>query len=150
MMIRISIVSTSQSTPFQTNDRFNSSSESSPDPPYNLTTQMIGPLSRSFNLSQHLTPFQRNSVVKSNPTSLKWVASIDIGTNTILLLIAKVEEGKLESLFEMETVVRLGEGVQKNGVLSQEAMERGLRALAHYLEHCRVMKTQEVFAVGTS
>jgi exopolyphosphatase / guanosine-5'-triphosphate,3'-diphosphate pyrophosphatase len=78
------------------------------------------------------------------------VASIDIGTNTILLLIAKVEEGKLESLFEMETVVRLGEGVQKNSILSQEAMERGLRALAHYLEHCRLMKTQEVFAVGTS
>jgi len=80
----------------------------------------------------------------------KRVASIDIGANTILLLIAKVEEGKLEPLFEMETVVRLGEGVQKNGILSQEAMERGSQTLAQYLEHCSQMETQEVFAVGTS
>ncbi|MGA2468175.1 MAG: hypothetical protein ABSH06_28005 [Thermodesulfobacteriota bacterium] len=49
------------------------------------------------------------------------VASIDIGTNTILLLIAEVDEGKLKPLFEMETIVGLGKGLQKDGALSQEA-----------------------------
>jgi len=78
------------------------------------------------------------------------VASIDIGTNTILLLIAKVEEGKLKPLFEMETIVRLGEGVQKNGVLSEEAMKRGFQTLAQYLEQCQTMGVQKIFAVGTS
>jgi exopolyphosphatase/guanosine-5'-triphosphate,3'-diphosphate pyrophosphatase len=78
------------------------------------------------------------------------VASIDIGTNTILLLIAEVDEGKLKPLFEMETIVRLGEGVQKNGVLSQEAMKRGLQTLAQYLEQCQTMGAQKIFAVGTS
>jgi hypothetical protein len=47
------------------------------------------------------------------------VASIDVGTNTILLLIAEIEGEKLKPLFEMETIVRLGEGVQKNGILLQ-------------------------------
>jgi exopolyphosphatase/guanosine-5'-triphosphate,3'-diphosphate pyrophosphatase len=78
------------------------------------------------------------------------VASIDIGTNTILLLIAKVEEGKLKPLFEMETIVRLGEGVQKNGVLSEEAMKRGFQTLAQYLVQCQTMGVQKIFAVGTS
>ena len=78
------------------------------------------------------------------------VASIDIGTNTILLLIAKVEEGKLKPFFEMETIVRLGEGVQKNGVLSEEAMKRGFQTLAQYLEQCQTMGVQKIFAVGTS
>jgi exopolyphosphatase/guanosine-5'-triphosphate,3'-diphosphate pyrophosphatase len=78
------------------------------------------------------------------------VASIDIGTNTILLLIARLEEGKVNPLFEMETVARLGEGVQRNGVLSQEAMDRGLETLSHYMDRCRSMGVEQVFAVGTS
>jgi len=78
------------------------------------------------------------------------VASIDIGTNTILLLIAEIEGGKLKSLFEMETIARLGEGVQKNGILSQEAMKRGLQTLTQYLEQCQTTGAQKIFAVGTS
>jgi len=88
--------------------------------------------------------------VKSNPSSFKRVASIDIGTNTILLLIAEAGQGEINPLFEMETVVRLGEGVHKNGILSKEAMERGLRTLSEYLERCQAMKVQDVFAAGTS
>jgi exopolyphosphatase/guanosine-5'-triphosphate,3'-diphosphate pyrophosphatase len=81
---------------------------------------------------------------------MKRVASIDIGTNTILLLIAEVGEGKLKPLFEKETIVRLGEGVQKNGIILKEAMNRGLQTLAQYLERCRDMEVQKIFAVGTS
>ena len=78
------------------------------------------------------------------------VASIDIGTNTILLLIAEVEGEKLKPLFEMETIVRLGEGVHKNGILLKEAMSRGLQTLTQYLERCQTMGVQRIFAVGTS
>jgi exopolyphosphatase/guanosine-5'-triphosphate,3'-diphosphate pyrophosphatase len=78
------------------------------------------------------------------------VASIDIGTNTILLLIAETGEGKLKPLLEMETIVGLGKGLQKDGDLSQEAMERGVQTLARYLERCQTMGVQKVFAVGTS
>ncbi len=50
----------------------------------------------------------------------------------------------------METVVRLGENLQRNGVISPQAMERGLRTLSQYLERCRAMEVQKTFAVGTS
>ena len=88
--------------------------------------------------------------MKSNPSSFKRVASIDIGTNTILLLIAEVDKGGIKPLFEMETVVRLGERVHENGILLKEAMRRGLQTLSQYLERCRTMEVQEIFAVGTS
>ncbi len=93
---------------------------------------------------------KRNSAVKSDPSSVRSVASIDIGTNTILLLIAAVGQGKINPLLDMETVVRLGEGIHKNGILSKEAMERGLQTLSRYLERCRAMKVQKIFAAGTS
>ncbi len=88
--------------------------------------------------------------MKSAPTSPERVASIDIGTNTILLLIAEVRRGKLKTLFDTETIVRLGEGVQKNGILSEGAMQRGFQTLKGYLKRCREMEVQKIFAVGTS
>jgi len=88
--------------------------------------------------------------VKSAPTSPERVASIDIGTNTILLLIAEVRRGKLKTLFDTETIVRLGEGVQKNAILSEEAMKRGFQTLKGYLKRCQEMEVQKIFAVGTS
>ena len=78
------------------------------------------------------------------------VASIDIGTNTILLLIAEAEHGQLKPLLEQETIVRLGEGLQKSGSLSPEAMNRGFDTLDQYMEHCRRMGVQKIFAAGTS
>ena len=86
----------------------------------------------------------------SNPTSPKKVASIDIGTNTILLLIAEVEGGRIHPLREIETVARLGEGLQKNGILLKEAMDRGIQTLAQYLKWSQEIGVQEIFAAGTS
>ena len=94
-------------------------------------------------MPSHITPTPEFS-------SLKRVASIDIGTNTILLLIAHTDHEKLKPLFEKETVVRLGEGLQKSGVLSTDAMERGFRTLDEYLKQCNGAGVQTIFAVGTS
>jgi exopolyphosphatase/guanosine-5'-triphosphate,3'-diphosphate pyrophosphatase len=88
--------------------------------------------------------------LKFDPFSFRRIASIDIGTNTILLLIAEVDQGRIKPLFEMETVVRLGERIHENGVLLKEAMSRGLQALSQYLERCRAMEVQKIFAAGTS
>jgi len=78
------------------------------------------------------------------------VASIDIGTNTILLLIAELFKGKVNPLVDVETIARLGEGRQKNGILSREAMTRGFQTLSQYMQRCRSMDVEKVFAVGTS
>lgn len=86
----------------------------------------------------------------SGPSFPDKVASIDIGTNTILLLIAEVEAGKIHPLVEIETVIRLGEGLQKNGVLLKKAMDRAIQTLSRYLEKSQEMGVQRIFAAGTS
>lgn len=88
--------------------------------------------------------------MKSNPTFPERFASIDIGTNTILLLISEVERGEIRPLFELETVVRLGEGIHENKILLNAAMERGIQTLTQYLKRCQAMEVQKIFAAGTS
>lgn len=78
------------------------------------------------------------------------VASIDIGTNTILLLIAKWNRKKLEPLLEVETIVRLGEDLGKRGILSEKPMNRAVEALRRYLTHCQTYNVSRIFAIGTS
>lgn len=88
--------------------------------------------------------------MKSNSTLSKRVASIDIGTNTILLLIAELKGKRLTPIFDTETIVRLGEGLQKNGILSEEAMQRAFHILAQYLNQCQKMGVEKIFAFGTN
>jgi exopolyphosphatase / guanosine-5'-triphosphate,3'-diphosphate pyrophosphatase len=78
------------------------------------------------------------------------VASIDIGTNTVLLLIVEIRGRELRPLVEVETIARLGEGLQRKGLLSGEAMERGFKAIDEHLKRCRNLGVGQIFAVGTS
>ena len=90
------------------------------------------------------------AIQELDPHSAPRVASIDIGTNTLLLLIADVGQGVLKPLLEIETVVGLGKGLQKSGIISPEAMNRGYDTLDHYVERCRGMGVQKIFTIGTS
>jgi exopolyphosphatase / guanosine-5'-triphosphate,3'-diphosphate pyrophosphatase len=83
-------------------------------------------------------------------SSTEKVAAIDIGTNTILLLIARIEDGRVVPIVEEEGIVRLGEGLQKTGLLGKAAMGRAERTLSRYLGRCRQEGVKRLFAVGTS
>ncbi len=57
-------------------------------------------------------------------------SSIDLGTNTCLLLIA--ESPELKTIQDHSTIVRLGEGVDQTKSLAPQAMERTLLCLKKY------------------
>jgi len=60
-------------------------------------------------------------------------ASIDLGTNTCLMLIAEVESGYVKKVLgDYARIVRLGEGVDKTGYLQPDAVERTLSCLGEY------------------
>ena len=66
-------------------------------------------------------------------------ASIDIGTNSCRLLIAEVQRNNENIIFKKEIykdleIVKLGEDVNKNKFLKEEAIERTLRCLKKYKE----------------
>ncbi|MEM1043527.1 MAG: exopolyphosphatase [Bacteroidota bacterium] len=60
------------------------------------------------------------------------IATIDVGTNTALLLVADVGGGRLEVVREADRYVRLGQGVDAEHRLAPEAMQRVIAALTDY------------------
>lgn len=59
-------------------------------------------------------------------------AAIDIGSNTVLLLIAKVEGNHVEVIHEEQRIPRLGRGVDENKTLHEDSIQRVLDVLAEY------------------
>jgi exopolyphosphatase/guanosine-5'-triphosphate,3'-diphosphate pyrophosphatase len=84
------------------------------------------------------------------------VAAIDIGTNTVRLLVAESRRPGLpghESLVDLDRrvdVVRLGQGVDATGRLADDAIERTLRVLTTYGEALRSWRPEKVRVVATS
>jgi len=62
------------------------------------------------------------------------LAGIDIGTNTIRFLVADVGESSYQELSTGRTITRLGEGLDRTGILSPGAQARSLDALAAFAE----------------
>ncbi len=61
-------------------------------------------------------------------------AAIDCGTNSIRLLIADIDDGVLTDVERLMRVVRLGEGVDATGRLSDAALQRTFTAAEEYAE----------------
>lgn len=78
---------------------------------------------------------------------MKRVAVADVGTNTVLLLVAEAGEG-LRPLLDLSRTPRLGQGMLTTGHLSEEAMERALRVLQEYGEVAQEHEAERI-AVGT-
>jgi exopolyphosphatase/guanosine-5'-triphosphate,3'-diphosphate pyrophosphatase len=78
-------------------------------------------------------------------------AFIDIGTNTILCLIAELRDGgRFRVLDDLAEITRLGQGVDRTGLISDEGEKRTSAVLRDYLDACKTLGAGEVIAVGTS
>jgi exopolyphosphatase/guanosine-5'-triphosphate,3'-diphosphate pyrophosphatase len=79
------------------------------------------------------------------------VATIDIGTNTVLLLVAEGGRGApLRAVAERATITRLGEGVDRTRELSPAAVKRTTDCLAEYATVVRELGAERIAVVGTS
>ena len=78
------------------------------------------------------------------------VGAIDIGTNTVLLLVAEGSRRAPVAVLERATITRLGQGVDKTGRLSAEGIARTVACLATYAELLREHGADRVVAVCTS
>jgi len=82
---------------------------------------------------------------------MKRYAAIDVGTNTILLLIAEQgADGRLHTIFDVETTTRLGQGLAKTGEINARAKEKSIHVIQRYLSLCRNEGVTEIVAAGTS
>ena len=79
------------------------------------------------------------------------VASIDIGTNTVLLLIAEVQtSSEIKPLLNEYRMPRLGKGAEKNGSISQEKIDLLIDVLKEYDDFIKRYKCETVLVTGTN
>ena len=77
-------------------------------------------------------------------------AAIDIGSNSVRLKIAQVQQHHLKTLHEDREVVRLGESVFQTGVISPDAMANTIRALKRFQKAVQLHVADKVRVVATS
>lgn len=79
------------------------------------------------------------------------MASIDIGTNTVLLLIADVDSsGKISTVHEEQRIIRLGKNVDAERNISEEGLDRCAAVLQTYKKIAEDYSCKKITACGTS
>lgn len=77
-------------------------------------------------------------------------AVIDIGTNSIKLYVAELgPDGSLATVIDKNNIARLGEGMDEERTLQQEAIRRNAEAVAEFADLAKSNGAGEIVAVGT-
>ncbi|MBL68118.1 MAG: phosphatase [Verrucomicrobiales bacterium] len=77
-------------------------------------------------------------------------AVIDIGSNSVKLLVADVVDGVVTSLVHESEQTRLGRGVFETGLLEQEAVLETTRVASHFAARARDAGAEGIRVLGTS
>jgi exopolyphosphatase / guanosine-5'-triphosphate,3'-diphosphate pyrophosphatase len=79
------------------------------------------------------------------------LAAIDVGSNSILLLVADVVHGAIQApLDEQIHITRLGERLSSDQQLPEEAMARSLDAIAEYQQRAHALGAEQTLPVATA
>ncbi|MCX5774657.1 MAG: Ppx/GppA phosphatase family protein [Fusobacteria bacterium] len=80
------------------------------------------------------------------------VASIDIGTNSVRLLVADREDYKIIQVEKRKVVTRLGKNLSSTGLLSEESMDNTLEALKLFAKRASEhgVKSENIVCLATS
>jgi exopolyphosphatase / guanosine-5'-triphosphate,3'-diphosphate pyrophosphatase len=78
-------------------------------------------------------------------------ASIDIGSNSVLLLVADVSHGKFKEISKRSEITSLGRELDKNKKFHDESMEATELALKSYVEECKThgIAPEDIIATAT-
>ena len=80
----------------------------------------------------------------------KIFSSIDIGTNTLTLLIAKIYKSKIKSLYQLEYITSLGEGLSNNNLIKSNSIERCIKYLIKFKKKIKEYDVEIELCVATS
>ena len=78
------------------------------------------------------------------------VAALDLGTNTTRLLVADVDDGRVEEVLRRTTITRLGEGVDRRRRLLPVPVARVRNVLAEYRREAERLGAERMLLVATS
>jgi len=89
-------------------------------------------------------------VVKRPRKRASSVAVIDIGSNSVRLVVYQAMERSLISVFNEKTLCGLGREVQSTGLLAPDAVAKALTALRRFHALCKIQKVGRVHAIATA
>ncbi|MFP4155933.1 MAG: exopolyphosphatase [Halothiobacillaceae bacterium] len=78
------------------------------------------------------------------------VASVDLGSNSFHMLVARIHAGQVQVVDRMKEMVRLAGGLDEDGRLTEASMERALDCLRRFGQRLRDMPPGSVRVVGTN
>jgi exopolyphosphatase / guanosine-5'-triphosphate,3'-diphosphate pyrophosphatase len=78
------------------------------------------------------------------------VAVIDIGSNSVRLVVYEQMARSLVSVFNEKTLCGLGREVQSTGLLAPDAVDKALTALKRFHALCKVQRVGRVYAIATA
>jgi exopolyphosphatase / guanosine-5'-triphosphate,3'-diphosphate pyrophosphatase len=78
------------------------------------------------------------------------VAVIDIGSNSVRLVVYEAMARSLITIFNEKALCGLGREVQSTGLLAPDAVVKALTSLRRFRALCRVMKVGRVYAIATA
>jgi len=78
------------------------------------------------------------------------VAVIDIGSNSVRLVVYEAMARSLITIFNEKALCGLGREVQSTGLLAPDAVTKALTSLRRFRALCRVMKVRRVHAIATA
>ena len=85
-----------------------------------------------------------------HPPYAERVAAVDMGTNSIRLLVAEPSNGGLVEVARDMVITRLGEGVDAAGRLKSEALDRTMAVLSRYVRRARALGAERIRVGATS
>lgn len=79
------------------------------------------------------------------------IAGIDIGTNTILMVVADINDANhFDIILDKHSIARLGEKIHQSNKIQNSAIQRAIAILQDYESFCRDLNVEKVYAVCTS
>lgn len=93
-------------------------------------------------------PDIRNEEVESSKSHQ--IAAIDLGSNSFHMIIAQTLQGELRTLDKRGEKVQLAAGLNEQGYLSEESMQRGLVCLRGFAQHLHGFKPESVSVLATN
>jgi exopolyphosphatase/guanosine-5'-triphosphate,3'-diphosphate pyrophosphatase len=80
------------------------------------------------------------------------MASVDLGTNSIRLLVGRLAQGdeQIQDLARDMVITRIGQGVDRTGRISADALARTLKVLEAYCRRARALRADRIHLAATS
>jgi exopolyphosphatase / guanosine-5'-triphosphate,3'-diphosphate pyrophosphatase len=78
------------------------------------------------------------------------LAALDIGSNTVRLLVAVPDGCELHTLLDLSSFARLGSGVDQTGLLDPDRQDRAAETVREFTDAARAQGVEQVLAVATS